>query len=141
MVSYDSGSGPQTIATGQDAAYDIVSDGTYAYWTTYATNGAVSRRLVSGSGATTTFDSGSWPRGIALDGTTLYWVYGGRNETQTGSNGKLMRLDLATSGAAPVALVTSLNFPRRLIVTADAIYWINSGDYGETTGSVMKLAK
>ena len=79
-----SGGSAEIVALSSDTGgYDIDMDTTHVYWTNFST-GEVLRVSLQDSGIETLADGQGWPRGIALDDTSVYWA--------AQDDGRIMRL-------------------------------------------------
>jgi hypothetical protein len=91
----------------------IVVDGSNVYWT----NGDDLRRVAISGGPGVTLVSNSQFRGLAQDGTYVYWAtYGGGTVMRIAKNG----------GEAPAALAQGLAHPSKMAIDGGTLYWIDA---------------
>jgi sugar lactone lactonase YvrE len=108
----------------------ITSDGANAYWIDYYTNDLQGCGLKFSTCPSPLVQSQTHPKGIATDGTHLYWSTGG------GSTGNVMACTISNCSATAAPLVPSQNGPGNIAVDATNVYWINTGD-----GTVNQIPK
>jgi len=117
-----SGGAPTPLAS-QPNAFDIVSDGTNAWFTAYA-DGQVKRVPVSGGTAEPIATGQDHPTGIAFDGQYVYWTNFVPQSLNGGSpDGSVVRAPI--DGGAVEVLAAGLNGPYDIAVDARAVYWVN----------------
>jgi hypothetical protein len=75
----------------------------------------------------------NWPRGMAIDFTSLFWVNAGAFGSQ---NGEIRRMYLSDGTPGGVAIVSGLASPVAIAVRGVRIFFTVSG-INDTTGSVM----
>jgi sugar lactone lactonase YvrE len=111
-------------------------DSTSVYWTA-SNDGTVMEVPIGGGTPVALASLQSYPTGIAVDGTSVYWTnYAGAGSCARGS---VMKVGLA--GGAPITLAADQLFPDGIAVDATSVYWTNgvSRDLSVFNGSVMKL--
>jgi hypothetical protein len=108
----------------------VVVFGQTVYWTNSVSNGTVLSVPVGGGATTTVASHQSYPRGLAVDASGIYW-------TNPGS-GTVMMAPLA--GGAPVTIAYGQATPFAIATDATTLYWVN---YGTLTfnGSIVKTSK
>jgi hypothetical protein len=114
----------KTLAQGYASPLDIAVDAANVYFTSA---GSVLRVAKAGGPVTTIASGQGLARGVAVDGTYVYWA--------NGTGGTLAR-QLIGGGPHATILASGLASPARIALDAKAIYWTNLGD-----GTVMRLAK
>ena len=98
-------------------------DSTYVYWSNFgfATNGAIGRANLDGSGVNNSFITGAnYPSGVAVDSGHIYWANNGNS--LIGLAGTIGRANLDGSGANQ-SFVTAGTYPAGVAVDAAHIYW------------------
>ncbi len=132
---------PVVLADGEapprDLALELGADGsaTAVWYTTFADGGAVKRVGPAGGEEPVTMVEGqSYPNGITLDGTHVYWTNRG--------DGTVMSLPRAAApGTAPTLVASGQVAPGPIAVDATHIFWANEGNSDEANGSIIKIAK
>lgn len=101
--------GVSTLASNCNSPYDIVTDGTYAYWTENvgSLGGKVRRIKLDGTETTPTdITTGlNNPHGISLSGSYIYFTQ------YVGDSGKISKVLKTGSAVAATDLATGLNYP------------------------------
>jgi sugar lactone lactonase YvrE len=108
----------------------ITSDGANVYWIDYYAGDLQSCGPKFNTCPNPLVQSQTHPRGIATDGTHLYWSTGG------GSTGNVMVCSISNCSTTATALVLSQNGPGNIAVDATNVYWINTVD-----GTVNQIPK
>jgi hypothetical protein len=116
-------------------------DANYIYWAEEH-NGRVVRRSIDATpdagpdGIEVIAEGQASPRGIAVDGSVVYFSLYGTPDVEGGANfGAVMRVD-KTPGSTPVKLVALPGYVEDVAIDATAIYIVGRG-----TGIIWKLAK
>jgi hypothetical protein len=105
------------------------------YYTTFSDDGAVKRVDLTGSepGEPEIVASGqSFPNGLAVDGTHVYWTNRG--------DGTINRLAKGQAGA-PTTFATGQLGPGPIVVDDTNVYWANEGASEVANGSIYRIAK
>jgi hypothetical protein len=90
---------------------------------------------IAGGAATTLASGVTWPVGLAVDGTDVYWTSYGKPTDPAGVAGALAKVPLA--GGPVVTLARRLGNPRSIALGGTSVFW--GQDYGQ--GKVMRIAK
>ncbi|MGH7439380.1 MAG: hypothetical protein ACRENE_27140 [Polyangiaceae bacterium] len=131
------GGNPVILASGIAGGSGFVAlDSTSVYWSHDACdasgtscNGAV-MRTPKGGGVSTTMASGQIrPQGIAVDGTSVYWVNFGVN----GNDGTVMKMPIG--GGTPQTLASGQAAPSVIQVDSTSVYWTTF----TVDGAIMRL--
>ncbi len=129
-VPFDGGA-PQTLATGQQQAYDIALDSTRVYWSNFgivgSSSGSVMRADLDGGNAAPIASNQAGLYDIAIDANNVYWTVPG--------DGTVMKAPLDSDGGAGVPLATGQNVPYGIAVDANYVYWVDEN----ASGSVWKV--
>jgi len=132
MANKSDGSDVVTLASSQWHPIDIVSDGSYVYWTTSSIVSIYCIRKcdIHGSHITTTLvtDVSNTITGFAIDNNYVYW--------STGPSGNSIMKASIIDGTNSTTLMSGLNSPYKVAVNATYIYWT---DYAGNT--VLKANK
>jgi hypothetical protein len=106
-------------------------DATSVYWTTCGDpTGGYVLKVPKAGGEVVALATGDRLSGIAVDGTSVYWVAG----TSDASSGAIMKVPV--SGGTPTTLASRPGSPAHLAVDASYVYW------GEepAAGAIMKVS-
>jgi hypothetical protein len=126
------------VSTPRAIALETNATGTAAVWyATFEASGSLVRVPVSSGlfGTPAVFFSGlSFPNGIAIDGTNVYWTNRGAGTVQ-------MLPLAATMGTGATTLATNQLAPGTIAVDDTYVYWVNEGTSTNPTGGVIKLPK
>jgi hypothetical protein len=123
------------MAMGEHSPSAIAVNTQAAWWATIepSTTASHIRTLAFGDVAPKTFASQqNYPRGLALDDTSVFWVNAG--DAPPTANGEVRRQFF--DSASGLAIVSSLDSPVAITVRAGAVFWTNDGD-ADNTGYVM----
>jgi hypothetical protein len=130
---------PCTMATGLDHPYLMTSDDQNVYWTEFGDmqgsgNGTVKSCSVSGCGAgANVIASGlTNPKGIAVDGTNVYFG----TDTFSSVGGGIWYCPLAGCGQMAPTMLAPAVIPEQLAVDQTYVYWVDSD-----VNSVNRVAK
>lgn len=117
------------LASNVPKATGIVLNGIKAYVTSSSQSGAIySTSLSGGSASVTNLTQGypqSYPYGVAVDSTYVYWTNG---------DGSVMRMPLG-GAVKPTQVASGQANPWMMAIDATNLYWTNNG----TPGTVMKM--
>jgi hypothetical protein len=117
-----------------DVPWDIVVDGTNAYWTEQGSTpmvGMVNQASkVDGSSAVNIAMNEESPSGIAVDATSVYWTALGTTNT----NGTINKAPIG--GGAKTVLCSGQSQPINVWVDATYVYWTDMGG-----DRIMRMAK
>ncbi len=104
---------PFTLATSQYFAYRLFLDGSTLYYVGDTTAGFL-RSVGKSGGAVTTLQSASSPKGVVVDGSTIYWTH----------FGEIRKAD--TTALASVTKLSNVEqFPGALAQDATNLYWVD----------------
>ncbi|MBI5532326.1 MAG: DUF5050 domain-containing protein [Deltaproteobacteria bacterium] len=118
--------GATDLVTGENGVSGLVLDTDWIYFAVaLSPNGSVQKVKTDGTGQQSIANNQMQPRGIAVDGTYVYWVNFGA--------GTVMRADKSSPTPTPTTLITGQGNPRGLVADATSLYWTNNGQ-----GTVMK---
>lgn len=106
-----SGGSPQVIAASQYYAYRLVLSGANVYFVGDSTSGFL-RSVPKVGGTVTDLQSASSPKGLAFDGTKLFWT--AWNEIRKADPIAL---------APPTKLTTTESFPSAIAIDDSDVYW------------------
>jgi hypothetical protein len=124
-VPLDGGS-PRTLANGGESGIAVGAGG--VYWLTGSAVMEVSR---DGGTPATLASVQSWPVGMAVDATCVYWTnVGTLDDYLHSTDGTVMKVPVG--GGTPTTLASAQDSPSGLVVDATSVYWIAGG-------SVMKM--
>ncbi len=116
---------PTVLATTQNAAAGLASDGAHVYWSDPVA-GTIQTCPVAGCATATTLQSGlSAPGPMLVDGSTLYW--------NTTGDGVMWRLPLVPAGL-PAQRLAYAGPAVAMTQDATSLYWT-------TSSGIMRLAK
>jgi hypothetical protein len=113
------GGTPVTLASGQNGAFGIVVDSTYAYWASPG-DGTVMKVPIGGGAPFTLAAFQSFPANVAVDATSVYWTNAGDDQSST-PNGAVMKVPLV--GGPPVVLASALTGADSIAVDATSVYF------------------
>ncbi len=88
---------------------------------------AIGRADLAGTNANTGFCVGPIAKGVAVDGSHIYWVDSGA--------GEIDRIGLGCEGSKEV-LVTGANNPQYVAVDGEHLYWTNAGEEKDGEGTI-----
>lgn len=108
-----SGGSPQVIASSQYYAFRLVLSGSTVYFIGDTTSGFV-RSVPKTGGTVTDLQSASSPKGLAYDGTKLFW-----------SAWNEIRKADASALAPPTKLSTAESFPAALAADESDVFWLD----------------
>jgi hypothetical protein len=134
-----SGGTPTSIASPSPGGFGMLAfDGTDVYWTNAdGTGGTIQKVPLSGGAQVTLAPTGSvsWPTGIAVDSTAVYWatLYTGGTENSWGT---IVRA--ALDGSAPCTIYSGAQpggtaHPMAIAVDSTSIYWTGQGGVMKAT--------
>jgi hypothetical protein len=140
IVSMPKGGGAlTTIAAQQPRPRSLVQDADNVYWDTYGTfsqspayyqyDGTIVTAAKAGGAPRTLATGQSFPRGLAVDGTGVYWAVGGTPDWLKESDdriGRVMRLAPDSSQPEVIDRAPIYYEPLRVLLGPTAIYWTNS---------------
>ncbi len=125
------GSNPTLLVngTGMLEPASIAVDGTHIYFGDIAGNGSIMMAPLSGGAWQALVGNQTYPFGIAVYGSHIYWTDCGDN---TAANGTIMQADLDGTNVTPLA--TGQAHPVGIAVNSSHIYWANANS-GEILSS------
>src|SRR5690606_10556633 len=105
------------------------------YYTTFSELGAVKRLSPSAPDDVLTIAADqSYPNGLAVDATHVYWTNRG--------DGTVMRMPKGGApGEPPTVIATGQVAPGPIVVDDTHVYWANEGTSDRANGSIMKIQK
>lgn len=123
------GTGLTTLVdgTGLLLPASIAVDTNFIYWGDIAGTGSIMRASLSGGSWSTIVANQTYPFGIAVYGSHIYWTNCGDNVAATGA---IMAADL--DGSNVTTLVSNQAHPVGIAVNSSHIYWANAN-----TGEIM----
>lgn len=133
-------SGGELASLVQADASDLVTDGTYLYWTGRTLQadgswyGALSRMPRSGGQVDVLAGNLAFPSKLALYGGRVYWIESGDGTPISGSV-KSVPID----GGAVAVLASGLEAPTDIAVDATGVYWSEAGRTGKD-GAVRRIS-
>lgn len=89
------------------------------YWTVSA---YIARARIDGSGVAT-FAAGALTRGVAVDGSSVYWT-----EYDTAGNNDGIVKKAPRAGGPPTTLASTQADPTDIAADGTNVYWLNTGD-------------
>jgi len=121
---------PRAMVLDKDATDNTVA----LYFTTFSESGELKRIDANGGDPIVMATGQSFPNGVAVDATHVYWTNRG--------DGTVLRMPkLATEETVPTVLAQSQTGPGPIVLDATHVYWANEGTSDDTNGSIMKIGK
>jgi hypothetical protein len=120
------------IVTGMNGPSYLAVDGAHIYWTNAGTapdygNGTVMQANLDGTSPIVLASSMAYPRGIAVDATSVYFTNYVAPDTITGT---VMKCAIGGCGSAPTTLATGQASPVGVAVDGTSVYWLDEGGGG-----------
>lgn len=126
---------PTALSSVENQPWQIVVDGTTAYWTNFKDSSVKSCALPSCSNPTIIASGEGGPSGIAVDAKNVYWT----NYT----SGSVRVCDKTGCDKMSATIAVGQNHPNNIVLDATNVWFTNlgSGTGSTTDGSVVRVPK